>query len=133
MMLLIVIGVGVLVIWWYILFGREWLVKKFPGGRVQYWHENIEDKLWDSSRTMLVARGYQLAGWLIGLQALATAAGIDTMPFITSAAEFIPEKYRSLALSGFFIITGLAFAKLRKMTSKPLEGGVVGTDIKGTV
>jgi len=121
-MLLIIIGIGIVIAWAYILFIREWLDEKLQGTAYAWWHEQIEDKLWASSRTILAARGYQVVGWLISLQALAAAAGIDVTPVINEAAKLVPEQWRGLAIGVFFILTGLAFAKLRKMTTTPVGG-----------
>lgn len=115
-MLLIIIGAGILVAWVYILFLREYLDEHLQGTPYAWWHEEIEDVLWSKSRTILISRGYQVIGWLIELQVLAAAAGVDVNPVVNEVAKLIPEQYRAAAIGLFFIITGLAFAKLRKMS-----------------
>jgi hypothetical protein len=125
-MLLIIIGTGIIVVWSYILWGREFLVEHFPGGRIQWWHEEIEDKLWASSRTILAARGYQLAGALVALQGIAASAGVDVTPVVNELAKLVPEGYRGLALGLGMVFTGIAFEWLRRISS-----GAVGDKQEG--
>jgi hypothetical protein len=117
-MLLIIIAVSVLVVWAYVLFLRPFLIAKYPTTFGKF--AAVEGALWDQSRSILIARGYSLAGILVGLQGLASAAGVDVTPFITELGKAIPEGYRTLAISGFLILTGIGFEWLRRVTTKPL-------------
>lgn len=118
-MTLIIAGVFIFLVWFYVLFARDFLIKRWPD-QWGWWH-TFEDKLWSGSKTIIVARAYQLGGWLLALQTMLASAGIDTTPFTNQLAEFIPERYRPLALSGGMILTGLAFVWLRKRTSQTVE------------
>lgn len=117
-MTLIIAGVFIFLVWFYVLFARDFLIKRWPD-RFGKWH-TFEDTLWSGSKTIIVARAYQLAGWLLGLQTMLAAAGVDTTPFTDQLAQFIPEKYRPLAVSGGMILTGLAFVWLRNRTTQPV-------------
>lgn len=122
-MALIVGGVFVLVIWAYVLFLRERMEVWFAGTRYEWWHKQVEDRLWERSRTILVARGYQLAGWVLGLQTFLAANGIDTTPFTDELTNLVPDQYRKflpLAFSLWLILTGMAMTKLRNMTDGPV-------------
>ena len=114
-MFLIVIGVTIFVVWFYILFVREWMVAKWPD-QVGWWH-TIEDNLWAESRTILGARLYWVGGAIIALHDLAAAAGVDWTPILTQLTTLIPEQYRGLALAAAIAITGLLFEYLRRQTT----------------
>lgn len=115
--LLILAGIGILVVWAYILFVREWLVARWPA-QFAKWHA-VEDALWSSSRTILIARGYWLLGLLVGLHDLLAAEGFDWTPIVTQVGDFIPPGYRAPALSLFLILTGAIFEWLRHVTAAP--------------
>ena len=126
-MFLIVIGIGILIIWIYILFAREWLDQKFQGTPYAYWHEQIEDKLWQKSRTILMGQAYVIGGIIVALNAFAAQAGFDVTPILTEIANLIPtEKYRGLILALIVaiwsILTGWSIVYLRKQTTTPVEG-----------
>ncbi len=115
--MLIVVAIGVfLLAWIYILFIREFVLQRFP---VAF---QIEALLFKRSRTLLISWLYCIEGLLVGLQALAESAGLDVTPVITEVSNFIPQKYRGLAVALFLFLTGLAFSWLRSVTTKPLEG-----------
>ncbi len=118
-MFLSFLAVVIVLAWIYILWGREWLVARWPT-QFKWWHEQVEDKLWEKSRTVLVGRLYWLGGLVLLAHDLAAEAGLDVTPVLTQLGDFIPEKYRPVALALFLYLTGLAIVKLRKMTSKPL-------------
>lgn len=79
------------------------------------WIEPVERNLWDKSKTMLFARLYSLIGFLITAQAMLEASGIDWIALIP-----IPQKYAQW-VGPVVWITGLLFARLRKITTVPLE------------
>jgi len=111
-MTLIIAGFVILILWVYILFIRPILIVKYPDfGRFASW----EQTLFQRSRSVLVGRMYQIGGWLLGLQTLLAASGVDTTPFTNELAKLIPDQYRPLAISLFMIITGIVVVKLRKM------------------
>jgi hypothetical protein len=117
-MFLIVIGVTIFIVWFYILFGRGWMLAKWPD-QVGWWH-TIEDNLWAKSRTILGARLYWVGGAVIALHDLAAAAGVDFTPILTQLGEFIPPAYRGLALSAAIALTGILFEYLRRTTTVPV-------------
>jgi len=122
-MSLIVIGVLILLIWLYVMLLRPILVVRYPQfGAFAEW----EQTLYKRSRTVLVARSYQIAGWIVGVQALLAQAGVDTTPFTSQLTDMVPEKYRALVVSGGLIITGIIFVKLRKMTANPVSDQPTG-------
>jgi hypothetical protein len=114
-MFLIVIGVVIFVVWAYVLFGRSWMLEKWPD-QVGYWH-TIEDNLWAKSRTILSARLYWVGGVIIALHDLAGAAGIDVTPITSQISNLIPEQYRGLAIALASIVTGLLFEYMRRTTT----------------
>ncbi len=120
-MALIVAGLVVFIFWLYVTFLREWLDAHLQGTRYAFWHEQIEDKLWEKSRTILYGRLYQLGGLVLAIQTGLAAAGVDTTPFTDEAAKLVPEKWRGLAMAAFFILTGWGINKLREWTSRPLD------------
>jgi hypothetical protein len=79
------------------------------------WLEPIEARLCDKSRTILVARLYQLAGILATVQAALQESGIDWLSLVP-----IPDEYAKYVGPTIWV-TGILFAKLRKITSAPLE------------
>jgi hypothetical protein len=117
MNLFILAGIGILVAWIYIAFLREWLVARWPA-TFSEWHA-LEDTLWASSRTILVARGYWLLGIILGLHDLLANEGFDWTPMLNQLGELIPPGYRAPALSLFLILTGAAFEWLRRTTAAP--------------
>lgn len=117
--MLIAVGVVIVFVWAYVLFIRDWLYKELPGTAYSKWYD-IETKFWSASRTILVARGYTVAGILLSIQSLIAASGVDVSPFVNELAKLIPEHYRGLAIGLFFILTGIGFSWLRKVTSAPL-------------
>lgn len=119
-MILIAAGLFILILWFYILFVREYLVAHWPQ-TWKWWHEEVEDRFWEKSRSILVGRAYQVGGWLLGIQTLVAAAGVDTTPFTQELANFFPEKYRPLILAGWMIITGIAVVWLRRQSTTSVE------------
>lgn len=117
--MLLTIGIIIIVIWFYVLFLRDWLYNKLQGTAYGKWYD-IESKFWAASRTILVARGYTLAGILVGIQSLIAASGVDISPIVNEVAKRIPEHYRGLAVGLFFVITGIGFEWLRRITAAPV-------------
>jgi hypothetical protein len=121
-MFLIVIGIIIFVVWFYVLFLREWLVAVWPE-RFTKWHD-IETYLWLNSRQILVSRVYWFGGAIVGLHEWAAAAGFDFTPIVQQITDLIPENYQKfvpLFISLGLIVTGWVFEKLRKSTTEPIE------------
>lgn len=116
-MILILAGVGILVAWAYILFVREWLVARWPA-TFSKWHA-IEDTLWASSRTILIARGYWLLGLIVAIHDILATNGFDWTPITTQVGNYLPAEWRAPALSVFLILTGAIFEWLRRVTPAP--------------
>jgi hypothetical protein len=100
----------------YVFWGRAWARNRWA------WFDAVLDKiepyeqmLWKKSRTIFLARLYQLAGFLVTAQGFLVESGVDWVSIIP-----IPEKYQ-LYVGPVVWVTGLAFAQLRKATDKPLE------------
>jgi len=129
-MILMVVIALILLLWFYILFAREWLDSHLQGTAYANWHEQVEDKLWEKSRTILVGRAYQIGGVIVALNAVAVQAGFDVTPILTEIANLVPsEKYRGLILAlivaAWSMLTGYAIVWLRKGTTTPVGGGDV--------
>jgi len=112
-------GIAVLVLWIYILFVREWLVDRWPD-QFKWWHEQVEDKLWDRSRTILTARLYWVGSIVIALHEFFAQYGMDWTPITQEISKLIPEQYRGLALALMLGLTGIAFEWLRRVTTESL-------------
>lgn len=119
-MFLLIVFTLIFLVWFYIMWGREWLFDKFAGTKVDSYHEKVR-KLWGESRTILVGRLYWLVGILMGLHELAIQAGFDFTPIYREIANLFPEKFRPLALSAFLYLTGVIIVKLRTMTGEAYE------------
>lgn len=119
MNLLTFIGIGIAVVWAYILWGRAFILAHYPSAAgVITWI----DALYGRSRTVLVAIGYWLAGVLLVIHDFLAEAGLDWTPIttqISNAVGFIPADLRPFALSLFLILTGAAFHWLRSTTPAP--------------
>ena len=48
-------------------------------------------------------------------------AGADWTPLVNEIVQFLPEKYRPLALAAFVFGSGILFEWLRRITTEPLE------------
>lgn len=120
MFLFAIIAVIVLA-WVYILFVREALVALWPGGRVQWWHEEIEDKLWANSRQILTSRLYWVGGIVVAAHEALAAGGYDYTPLLQQIQSLVPEPYRPMIVPAFLILTGAAFEWLRRKTRGPLQ------------
>lgn len=128
-MFLAICGVVVILAWAYVLWGREWLVAKYPA-RFTRWHL-IEDWLWQNSRTKLIAGLYVLGGFVTMAHDALAAAGLDWTPITTqimNALSFIPADYRPLVLGLWMAVTGAAFTWLRNRTTAPV-GADVGSPL----
>jgi hypothetical protein len=102
--------------WIYILFVRELLVEMWPA-KFARWHA-VEDKLWDRSRTLLIARLYIAGSIIIAVHdALAAQGAIDWTPLITQITSVVPEPYRPIALAVWLALTGVAMEWLRRTTT----------------
>lgn len=115
-MLLISIFCLVVLVWLYIMFFRDWLLRTFAGTKYDYYHDQIR-ALWGRSRTILVGRVYWLAGIVIGIHEVAISAGFDFTPTYRELANLFPERYQPLILSFFLYMTGVVIIKLRTMTA----------------
>jgi hypothetical protein len=123
-MFLTFFGVMIILLWAYILFAREWLDTHLQGTKYAYWHEQIEDKLWSSSRTILTGLALKLGGVLVAVHELLVAQGFDETSIFYQVQELIPEKYRPYApvLFGLFlIIVGQVMTYLRRQTTTPVQ------------
>jgi hypothetical protein len=118
--MLLIIFTLVFLVWVYILWVRDWLLKRLAGTKYDRYHQQIR-KLWGASRTMLVGRLYWLVGILMGLHELAIQAGFDFTPILREIANLLPEKFRPLALALLLYATGLVIIKLRKVTGQDYE------------
>jgi hypothetical protein len=118
-MIFLIVGAIILTLWIWYIFVRPIMAKRYPETFDPI--TEIWIALWRNSKTMLAARLYTIGGILLAIQTMIVSAGIDTASFVYQAAEFIPEKYRPLAISAFMTGTGLLFAYLRKNTHGPLE------------
>lgn len=121
-MLLIILGIAIFVVWFYVLFVREWLVALWPGRftRIREW----EKWLWDNSRTILTARLYWLGGAILAVHEWAAAAGFDFTPIVQQITDLVPDTYQKFVPLGFSLLimaTGFIFERLRKTTTEPLE------------
>jgi hypothetical protein len=119
MNLLTLLGIGVVLVWAYILWGRAFIIAHYPSaaGFIA-----AVDAIYGRSRTTLVSIGYWLAGALTVFHDLLAEAGLDWTPLqtqITNALGFIPENMRGLVLGVFLILTGVAFQWLRAHTAAP--------------
>ncbi len=119
MNLLTLIGIGIVLVWAYILWGRAFIIARYPAaaGFISW-----VDGIYGRSRTVLVAIGYWLAGALTVFHDLLAEAGLDWTPLQTqigNALGFIPENMRGLVLGVFLIMTGVAFQWLRSVTAAP--------------
>jgi hypothetical protein len=124
-MFLIVVGVVIFLVWFYVLFLREWLLAIWPE-RLTRWHE-IENALWLNSRQIIVSRLYWVGGAVVGIHEWAAAAGFDFTPITQQITDLIPETYQKfvpVAVSLLLIITGWVFERLRKSTTEPLEAKI---------
>jgi len=120
MNLFILAGITIVVVWVYILWLREWLVARWPA-TFSKWHA-IEDWLWASSRTILIARGYWVLGVITAIHDYLATQGFDWTPFTTqimNALTFVPADLRAPMFGLFLIATGAAFEWLRHVTSAP--------------
>lgn len=117
-MFLIVLSIIIFIVWAYVLFIMDWMFARWPD-QVGWWRK-MEDTLWAQSKTILTARLYWIGGVIVFLHDLAAQAGIDVTPITNELSNFIPEKYRPLALAGFLMVTGIMFEYLRRITSTPV-------------
>ena len=116
---LTILGIIIFLIWAYVLFLRPQLCRWFP---VTFEKVNrAEAYLWDNSRTILFARLYWVVGIFMTLHDLIAAAGADWTPLVNEIVQFLPEKYRPLALAAFVFGSGILFEWLRRITTEPLE------------
>jgi hypothetical protein len=58
---------------------------------------------------------------VVAFHDLIAAAGADWTPIVNEVAQFLPEKYRPLALAAFLFGSGILFEWLRRITTEPLE------------
>lgn len=119
-MFLGIIFIILFTVWFYVMWGRDWLFERLKDTRYHYYYDKINE-LWFHSRTVLVGRMYWVIGVLITLHETAGAMGLDFTPLYSEIGSFIPEKYRSLVLAVFFYATGLLIVKLRRMTAVAYE------------
>lgn len=121
-MFLIVLGVTIFLVWFYILFGREWLIALWPE-RFTTWHQ-IEDTLWSNSKTLLATRLTWLGSAVLGFHEWLAASGFDVTPITTEITNLIPDDYKKYVPLIFALglaIIGYAFEWLRKQTTEPLS------------
>lgn len=81
------------------------------------WIEPIEARLWRKSRTILVARLYEIAGILLAIHDL-------LMPVVAQLGfdwtALVPYPYSIVVSIGLYI-TGWLFERLRQVTTAPVE------------
>jgi hypothetical protein len=121
-MFLIILGILIFLVWFYVLFLREWLVAIWPE-RFTNWHA-IEDYLWQNSRTLLISRATWLLSAFTAFHEWLAASGFDVTPIYTQITELIPETYQKfvpLVISLGLMGLGFVFSWLRKQTTEPLE------------
>lgn len=117
-MLLTWLGVVIIVLWVYILWGRRFVLARFP------WIGEIEYKLFSSSRTILTGIGLKLGGLVIALHEFLVAQGYDETSIFTQVQDYIPEKYKPYAPILFgvlLILIGQAVNWLRNQTTVSLD------------
>ena len=109
----LIFAMGVVLIY---VFGIKPLIRNHPRFKPFYdWLEPIEVSLWNKSRTLLLARLYSLAGFLITAQAVLDSSGVDWLSLFP-----IPEGYARYVGPAVWV-TGLLFARMRKMTTSSLD------------
>lgn len=113
--------VVIVLAWIYILFVREAIVTIWPGGKLQWWHEQVEDKLWEQSRTLLAARLYWVGALIVGAHEALAAGGYDFTPLLKEISNYVPEQYRPIIVPAALLLTGAAFEWLRRKTKGPLQ------------
>lgn len=118
--MLLISFVLIVLVWFYIMWGRDWLLKHLDGTKYDHYHQQLR-QLWGASRTILVGRLYWLIGILMGLHEMAIAAGYDFTPIYTEIANLFPERFRPLSLAALLYVTGIVIIKLRAVTGRDYE------------
>lgn len=118
-MFLIISGIVIILVWFYILFIRPWALENYPETFGPW--QQLENTLWLNSRQILMARLYWIGGILVSLHEIAAAAGYDLTPILQQASEWVPERYRGLVIGLGVLLTGVGIEWLRRVTTQPLS------------
>ncbi len=116
-------GIVIVLFWIYVFWLREYLDAHLQGTAYAWWHEKVEDVLWDKSRSILASRLYWVGGAFVAIHDFLATQGFDWTPLTTEIMNLIPERYaqyRPLALGIFLMLTGILFEWLRKVTTGPV-------------
>lgn len=119
-MFLAVIFALIFAVWFYVMWGRDWLHNRLTGTKFDR-YVTIADAFWMRSRTVLVGRATWLIGVLIGMHETAVAMGFDFTPVYQEIANLFPEAMRPFIPAMIIYGTGLMIVKLRKMTMEETE------------
>jgi hypothetical protein len=105
--------------WIYVFWWRDFALKTWPKQTLKL--RGWTWTLWKDSRTILIARLYWVGALVLGAYDLAVSTGIDPAYSMSGVLmQYLPEQYRSLAISGFLFITGAGIEWLRRQTTAPL-------------
>lgn len=115
-------GLVIFVVWAYVLFLRPKVLAAFP--KIY----EIECKLWDGSRQILVARMAWLGGIIVTIHDFVLSSGADGSSLLHELAAFLPDKYQPLALAGVLFVGGIALEWLRKTTTGPVGSSLPERD-----
>lgn len=121
-MFLFTVGLIIFLVWFYVLFLREWLIAIWPE-RFTRWHA-IEDYLWANSRTILISRLTWVLGGITAFHEWLAASGFDVTPITSQITDLLPDDYKKyvpLVLSLGLMALGYVFERLRKTTTEPVE------------
>lgn len=109
----------------YAFFLRDILRESAWFGWFYRWIEPIEAKLWQKSRTVLVARLVWVPSALITVHDfLLPALGLINWNPISTRLLLdvgIPTDFHAAAMAAFTALIGKVFLELRKVTTEPLE------------